>query len=130
MCSNPAVALIHSLHKSHTGLHGVDVGSFMMKQLLLSLKQAHPYLQRFVTMSPIPGFRRYLSIHLALLRRFACRWLSSELSGVSDSPAVIAAFHNLTPEEQNALLEAAPGNDSGRKSAGAALSWLLKRPNW
>jgi len=112
---NPAVALIHSLHKSHTGLQGVDIGSFMMKQLLLNLKQAHPYLQRFVTMSPIPGFRR---------------WLSSELSGVSDSPAVLAAFQNLTSEEQIALLEAAPGGDSGRKSAGAAMSWLLKRPNW
>lgn len=108
---NPAVACLHSFHKSHVGLIGVDFGSFLVKQLLLSLKQTNPHLQRFVTVSPLPGYRR---------------WLQQELSGVSDSPKVLAAFDTLPSDMQMALLKAAPGRDG----ACSALNWLLKRPNW
>jgi hypothetical protein len=45
------------------GLAGVDLGNFLIKRVVHHLQKDNPNLKRFVTLSPIPGFRKWLDLH-------------------------------------------------------------------
>ena len=47
------------------GLSGVDLGNSLIKRVVQELQHEFPFLNDFVTLSPIPGFRLWLesSIH-------------------------------------------------------------------
>ncbi|MDX1635815.1 MAG: malonyl-CoA decarboxylase family protein, partial [Marinobacter sp.] len=42
------------------GLRGISFGNFLIKQVVQELKQELPGLRNFVTLSPLPGFRKWL----------------------------------------------------------------------
>ena len=49
------------------GLSGVELGNFLIKRVVQELQHEFPdSLKHFVTLSPIPGFRRWLDSHLKL----------------------------------------------------------------
>jgi malonyl-CoA decarboxylase len=54
-------AVFYSITNCQAGLRGVPFGSFLIKQVVDDLRQDLPGLRRFVTLSPIPGFRGWLS---------------------------------------------------------------------
>lgn len=53
-------AIFYSISNTQTGLKGVNFGSFLIKRVVDHLVQELPALKTFATLSPIPGFRRYL----------------------------------------------------------------------
>jgi malonyl-CoA decarboxylase len=57
---NPACAIFYSISNCHKGLAGVSFGNFLIKQVATSLKMRFPQLKTFATISPAPGFRRWL----------------------------------------------------------------------
>jgi len=58
--NNPSCAIFYSISTCHRGLAGVSFGNFLIKQVATSLKLRFPQLKTFATISPAPGFRRWL----------------------------------------------------------------------
>jgi malonyl-CoA decarboxylase len=58
--SEADTAVFYSISNTQEGLRGVSFGSFLLKQVMDRLAAQHPGLETFVTLSPIPGFRRWL----------------------------------------------------------------------
>ena len=58
--ANPSCAIFYSISNCHAGLAGVSFGNFLIKQVATSLKMRQPQLKTFATISPAPGFRRWL----------------------------------------------------------------------
>ena len=53
-------AIFYSISNCQRGLAGVSFGNFLIKQVVRELAAENPRLGRFATLSPIPGFRRWL----------------------------------------------------------------------
>jgi malonyl-CoA decarboxylase len=53
--------VFYSISNCHPGLAGVSFGNFLIKHVVAELKQALPGVKTFVTLSPVPGFRRWLT---------------------------------------------------------------------
>ena len=58
-------AIFYSISNCQDGLRGVSFGNFLIKQVVEELKAELPRLVRFSTLSPVPGFRRWLEKRLA-----------------------------------------------------------------
>ncbi len=53
-------AVFYSISNTQKGLGGVSFGNFLIKQVVENLKAESPNLKTFVTLSPVPGFTRWL----------------------------------------------------------------------
>ncbi len=95
-------AIFYSISNCQEGLRGISFGNFLIKQVVEELKAELPRLERFATLSPVPGFRR---------------WLEGRLASSPDAAADL-----LNGQELVAVLTAA-GNGIG--DAAAALAGLL-----
>ncbi|HUQ74489.1 MAG TPA: malonyl-CoA decarboxylase [Burkholderiales bacterium] len=68
-------AVFYSITNCQQGLRGISFGNQLIKQVAEDLKREFPHLRRFATLSPIPGFRKWLESvslegeHKALLAR-------------------------------------------------------------
>jgi malonyl-CoA decarboxylase len=58
-------AIFYSISNCQEGLRGISFGNFLIKQVVEELKGELPQLSRFATLSPVPGFRRWLDRQLA-----------------------------------------------------------------
>jgi malonyl-CoA decarboxylase len=56
-------AIFYSISNCQEGLRGVSFGNFLIKQVVEELKQELPRIAQFATLSPVPGFRRWLDRH-------------------------------------------------------------------
>ena len=54
-------AVFYSISNCQPGLRGVSFGSFLIKQVASDLARDLPKLETFVTLSPVPGFARWLT---------------------------------------------------------------------
>jgi malonyl-CoA decarboxylase len=54
-------AIFYSISNCQDGLRGVSFGNFLIKQVVEELQSEFPQLKRFSTLSPVPGFRRWLA---------------------------------------------------------------------
>ena len=71
-------AVFYSISNCQQGLAGISFGNFLIKQVVEELRRDLPRLDTFVTLSPIPGFGRWLrSQHV----------LGEELAALLDDPA-------------------------------------------
>lgn len=52
--------VFYSISNCHPGLAGVTFGNFLIKNVVEELKKEMPGLKTFVTLSPVPGFRKWL----------------------------------------------------------------------
>ena len=57
-------AVFYSISNCHEGLRGVTLGNFLIKLVVANLQQELPAIRTFVTLSPMPGFRRWLVAEL------------------------------------------------------------------
>jgi len=57
-------AIFYSISNCQEGLRGISFGNFLIKQVVEELKAELPQLTRFSTLSPVPGFRRWLERQL------------------------------------------------------------------
>ncbi len=96
-------AIFYSISNCQRGLSGISFGNFLIKRVAEELSTEFRTLRTFATLSPIPGFRRWLGTKLA-----------------ANEPGL------LTEEEAGAIRAVVPGEDTGT----AALATLLSRRGW
>ncbi len=89
-------AIFYSISNCQEGLRGVSFGNFLIKQVVEELQAELPRLTHFSTLSPVPGFRRWME------RRLAAGAEAGEL---------------LTPEERIRL--PGPADDDAAQLSGA-----------
>jgi malonyl-CoA decarboxylase len=58
-------AIFYSISNCQDGLRGISFGNFLIKQVVEELNKELRHLTRFSTLSPVPGFRRWLTKSLA-----------------------------------------------------------------
>ncbi len=58
-------AVFYSISNCQPGLAGVNLGTALIKQVVEALRLDLPQLHRFVTLSPVPGFRAWVERQLA-----------------------------------------------------------------
>ena len=61
-------AIFYSITNCQEGLRGTSFGNLLIKQVAEDLKRELPQLRTFATLSPIPGFRRWLDSTEARVR--------------------------------------------------------------
>ncbi len=95
-------AIFYSISACQPGLSGVNLGDVLIKEVVADLTRDLPRLNQFATLSPIPGFRR---------------WLDRALS---DPECAL-----LTPEDRRAIAEVSPDGGGGPADLAAVLatSW-------
>jgi malonyl-CoA decarboxylase len=59
--------VFYSISNCHPGLAGVSFGNFLIKQVVEEVGKRYPKAKRYVTLSPVPGF---------------CKWLTAENSSL------------------------------------------------
>jgi malonyl-CoA decarboxylase len=117
-------AVFYSISNCQEGLRGISFGNFLIKQVVEELKAELPQLTRFATLSPVPGFRRWLDRQLA----------SPPESGLF-RPEEAAAFGGADPAEGFKAVTAGPWwEDEPRREALRApllrlAATYLTRPN-
>jgi malonyl-CoA decarboxylase len=57
-------AIFYSISNCQPGLAGVNLGTALIKQVVEALHHDLPHVQRYVTLSPVPGFRVWLEHEL------------------------------------------------------------------
>jgi malonyl-CoA decarboxylase len=58
--NKPSTVVFYSISNCHPGLAGVSFGNFLIKNVVEELSREMPWLRTFVTLSPVPGFCRWL----------------------------------------------------------------------
>ena len=56
--------MFYSISSTQKGLAGIDLGNFLIKQASLSLLRDFPQIEQLATLSPIPGFAKWLLVLL------------------------------------------------------------------
>jgi len=54
-------AIFYSISNAQQGLAGISFGNFLIKRVVKLLQQEFPHLKNFATLSPVPGFARWLA---------------------------------------------------------------------
>jgi malonyl-CoA decarboxylase len=57
-------AIFYSISNAQKGLRGISFGNFLIKQVVDELRHEFPNLRTFSTLSPLPGFARWLDAAL------------------------------------------------------------------
>jgi malonyl-CoA decarboxylase len=57
--------VFYSISNCHPGLSGVSFGNFLIKQVVEEVGKRYPKTKRYVTLSPVPGFCRWLTAQKA-----------------------------------------------------------------
>ena len=71
----PDTAIFYSISNCQTGLAGISFGNFLIKQVADAVKKEFSGITQFATLSPIPGFRKWLD---DVLVRDTPDWLSED----------------------------------------------------
>ena len=58
--ASATTAVFYSISNCQTGLRGISFGNFLIKQVVEELSREFSSLRTFVTLSPVPGFMRWL----------------------------------------------------------------------
>ena len=95
-------AIFYSISNAQAGLTGINFGNFLIKRVVDSLSRDLPNLKVFATLSPVPGFNKWLNRRLV------------------EDP-----FDLLTPEQSKCLKAV-----TSKTSATGALKDLLSRDDW
>ena len=61
-------AIFYSITNCQEGLRGVPFGSFLIKQVVEDVSKDFPRIKKFATLSPVPGFRKWLLDKAAALQ--------------------------------------------------------------
>jgi malonyl-CoA decarboxylase len=106
-------AIFYSINNCHDGLQGISFGNFLIKQVVLELQREFPAIETFATLSPMPGFARWLAQSLprleapllapeeaAAIRTMLDAGASERLLGPLEKPVITLAAHYLINERR------------------------------
>ncbi len=99
-------AIFYSISNCQRGLNGISFGNFLIKRVVELLSNEFRSLKVFATLSPMPGFRKWLETQLA-----------------AEDP-------NLLSDEETAALRAAAANGETPQSGASALAAIIARRSW
>ena len=85
--SKATTAVFYSISNTQKGLGGVSFGNFLIKQVVENLKRELPNLKTFVTLSPVPGFARWLKRERKTEQSACLDAASKDTLGILDQPA-------------------------------------------
>ncbi|PEQ12326.1 malonyl-CoA decarboxylase [Novosphingobium sp. PC22D] len=54
-------AIFYSINNCRTGLRGIPFGNYLIKRVVGLLREELPHLKTFATLSPVPGFAKWLA---------------------------------------------------------------------
>jgi malonyl-CoA decarboxylase len=147
-------AIFYSISTTQPGLRGVSFGNFLIKRVVGELQAEFPRLKTFATLSPIPGFCRWLGDMLssgkpllsadeaAALKTAASTclpeadgglqsvldcpawWQESAVATVLEAPLIRLATAYLVPETQSAELDPVARFHLGNGARIERLNWL------
>ncbi len=100
-------AIFYSISNCQSGLAGISFGNFLIKRVVELLGSEFRNLKAFATLSPIPGFRKWLDLRLA-----------------ENDPAL------LSEEEASSLRTAAPADAPASETGPQALRAILHHRGW
>jgi malonyl-CoA decarboxylase len=103
--NRPDTAIFYSISNCQEGLRGISFGNFLIKQVVEELKAELPSLKHFATLSPVPGF---------------AKWLAKQFD--PERPEAKLLLH---PGEEQALLGAVTATDAEQ-----ALSAIVRQDGW
>lgn len=63
--SDADTAIFYSISNTQKGLTGISFGNFLIKKVVRKINADFPDIKTFATLSPIPGFRKWLTNYLA-----------------------------------------------------------------
>lgn len=141
-------AVFYSISNCQAGLRGISFGNSLIKQVVDDLSAALPNLKTFVTLSPVPGFAKWLARQVAenpdhpgaallgaepgdgeLATQLASYYLvhTKREDGLPLDP--VARFHLGNGAELHAAHGAADMSDNGkRQSLGVMVNYLYRLP--
>ena len=67
--SQCTTAIFYSISSTQEGLQGIELGNLLIKTAVKKLKEEFPQMDKFSTLSPIPGFRSWLMNELQRAKR-------------------------------------------------------------
>ncbi len=107
--SKATTAIFYSISNTQKGLRGVSFGDSLIKRVVETLKGEFPRLRTYATLSPIPGFRAWLSRQAdAMLDRLDAKSrkaLSTELNLTAvDGASFLAAADKAIQVESKSVL--------------------------
>jgi len=121
-------AMFYSITNCQEGLRGISFGNLLIKQVAEELKREFPHLRRFATLSPIPGFRRWLEEagEQELLAKIADpAWHQGEVPETLQRRLMQRCAHYLLNAKQGAEpLDAVARFHLGNGAALERLNWL------
>src|SRR5258708_21661194 len=92
---NADCAMVYSITNCQEGLRGISFGNLLIKQVAEELKREFPHLRRFATLSPIPGFRRWLdAVRLSAEHRALLARLEDAAWHLVDVPQTLHKMHS------------------------------------
>lgn len=98
--NNADTAIFYSISNAQRGLAGISFGNFLIKRVVKLLRAEFPQLKQFSTLSPIPGFCRWLkqmgqASDFSLVNADQWQWLKPALAVEFMSVALTAEQEEL-----------------------------------
>ena len=106
-------ATFYSVTSTQRGLDGIGLGNLLIKRVVEQLRAEFNNIEHFVTLSPIPGF---------------AKWLDAELTAVEQNTAVPEKLRNVTPNGVEGLLTLKKQLATPDWHTNTALCELMRRP--
>lgn len=125
-------ACFYSISNCHPGLAGISFGNALIKQVARTLGAELPQVRTFVTLSPIPGLRRWTEAQedAPPLPLSAARHLAEAKRGDGRPLDPVARFHLGNGAALHAIHTAANGTEAGQaQSYGAMVNYLYDLPH-
>ncbi|MEL7117602.1 MAG: malonyl-CoA decarboxylase, partial [Pseudomonadota bacterium] len=137
-------AVFYSISNCQKGLAGISFGNALIKQVVAELAAEMPQLKTFVTLSPIPGFAKWLAAtHPDLaaqiaeadvldpfdqpITALAATYLAQEKTGDGRPKDPVARFHLANGAALQAVHPRADLSENGRaQSAGAMVNYIYE----
>jgi malonyl-CoA decarboxylase len=139
-------AVFYSISNCQAGLRGISFGNALIKHVVEDLSLSQPQLKKFVTLSPIPGYRAWLDGVMetlpearslraalvqtddkstALLRRYIAHYLLAEKRPDGSPLNAVARFHLGNGAIVQAIHPQGDASDNGQRgSYGAMVNYL------
>ena len=126
--ANADCAMFYSITNCQEGLRGISFGNLLIKQVAEELKREFPHLRRFATLSPVPGFRRWLETRgeRALLERIADpAWHLGEVpESLQGELMRLCAYYLLNAKQGEEPLDPVARFHLGNGAALERLNWM------
>jgi malonyl-CoA decarboxylase len=119
-------AIFYSISNCQDGLRGIPFGNYLIKRVVGLLQEELPQLKCFATLSPVPGFARWLAGEIGAdapvppareLRAYTARYLTTARSPRGGPADSVARFHLGNGARLEAIHADADLSANGRKQA-------------